>query len=575
MANIFGNTTGLKTRQIKRLESLYNQRVPQDTILPPDLADELCLFSRELNRQIGLAIDRGGKIVRVIAGDAKEILIPDLSDFRTAPGRLRGVRIVHTHLNGEPLTEDDLTDLALLRLDLICALCTSRKGELETVHVGHVLPGSDRENPCRVFAPGHGELLENDCLHFILELEDELSRSGSLQDAPPGVERAILVGVSSLSKAEAEAHMAELKELAQSCGVHVIRNLMQTRQKPDPKTLMGQGKLKELYLMALQDAATLIIFDQELSPAQVRNVSDRMELKVMDRTQLILDIFARRAQTREGKLQVELAQLKYLQPRLTEKNTAMSRLTGGIGGRGPGETKLEINRRRVREQILRLEKDVSQIQSHRRQQKARRNRMGLPVFSIVGYTNAGKSTLLNAMTQSKVTAKDQMFATLDPTSRRLRFPQDVEVIITDTVGFIRNLPKELVAAFRATLEELEGADILLHVVDIASPSWEKQLASVDGVLEDLGLSDIPQIRVFNKKDLALPEEVVKALRQYGGITVSALDRSSLRPLLETMQKELYARTGSQALPVCSDSSTSGEPTRIDRPGQSPYMRADE
>ncbi|TYT73937.1 GTPase HflX [Desulfobotulus mexicanus] len=545
MPSVFGNTGGLKTRQIKQLESLYNQRIPQDCILPEDLAEEICALSRTMNRQLGLAIDRGGKVVRVIAGDAKEILIPDLSDFRTAPGRLRGIRIVHTHINGEALTEDDLTDLALLRLDLICALCTSQRGNLEKVHVAHVLPGNDREHPCHVLPPGHGELLENDCLNFILELEDEIGRTGSLRDAPKGAERAILVGVSKLSKAESDAHMAELKELAESCGVHVIGHVTQTRQKPDPKTLMGQGKLKDLYLMALQDAATLIIFDQELSPAQVRNVSDRMELKVMDRTQLILDIFARRARSREGKLQVELAQLKYLQPRLSDKNTAMSRLTGGIGGRGPGETKLEINRRRVREQILKLEKAVEEVHSNRKQQKALRNRQGLPVFSIVGYTNAGKSTLLNTLTQSKIEAKDQMFATLDPTSRRLRFPEDVEVIITDTVGFIRNLPKELVAAFRATLEELENADILLHVIDVSNPSWEKQVASVETVLEELDLTEIPQIRVFNKMDLAGEEEMEKALRQYPGIAVSALDRASLRPLLEEMQTMLYSHTGAK------------------------------
>jgi GTP-binding protein HflX len=321
---------------------------------------------------------------------------------------------------------------------------------------------------------------------------------------------------------------------------------------------MGQGKLKDLYLMALQDAATLIIFDQELSPAQVRNISDHMELKVIDRTQLILDIFARRAQSREGKLQVELAQLKYLQPRLTEKNTAMSRLTGGIGGRGPGETKLEINRRRVREQILRLEKAVNQVQQHRRQQKARRNRQDLPVFSIVGYTNAGKSTLLNTLTQSQVQAKDQMFATLDPTSRRLRFPQDVEVIITDTVGFIRNLPKELMAAFRATLDELENADILLHVVDISNPAWEKQVASVEAVIEELDLSEIPQIRVLNKIDIADPQEVERALRHTDAIAISALSRPSLRSLLDRMEALLYRHKGSRPFAPFGEISSQGE-----------------
>lgn len=547
MATVYGHLEGLRPRQIRELEGFYGQKIPQDCIVTEKLAERLCQVSREMNRQIGLVIDRSGKVVRVIAGDAREILIPDLSDFRTAPGRLRGVRVVHTHLYDESLTEDDLTDLALLRLDLICALCATPKGGVGAVHLAHVLPGGDSDHPCQILPPGRADLLENDCLHFILELEEEIGRYGSLRDAPEGVERAILVGVAAGSKDEIGVHMKELEELAETNGVYVIRSVVQTRKKVDPKTLVGQGKLKDLYLMALQEAATLVIFDQELSPAQVRNISDFMEIKVLDRTQLILDIFAGRARSREGKLQVELAQLKYLQPRLTEKNTAMSRLTGGIGGRGPGETKLEINRRRVREQIQRLEKDVKEVRKRRDQQKALRNRQNLPVFSIVGYTNAGKSTLLNTLTQSQVHAKDQLFATLDPTSRRLRFPRDVEVIITDTVGFIRDLPKELMAAFQATLEELESADFLLHVIDISSPSWEKQLASVEKILETLDLLKIPQIRVFNKADLVDPEFAATIAARFDGIAVSAKSRKSLIPLLRQMEESLYRHEGTRSL----------------------------
>lgn len=555
MAMVYGHTEGLRPRQIRELEGFYGQRIPSDCIVTAELAETLCSVSREMNRQIGLVIDRSGKVVRVIAGDAREIMIPDLSDFRTAPGRLRGVRVVHTHLYGEALTQDDLTDLALLRLDLMCALCTSATGRLGAVHLAHVFPDGNSEQPCQILPPGDSKLLENDCLHFILELEEELGRSGSLRDAPEGVERAVLIGVATTSKEEIAVHMQELEELARTNGVYVIRTLVQTRKKEDPKTLIGRGKLKDLYLMALQEAATLIIFDQELSPAQVRNISDFMEIKVLDRTQLILDIFARRARSREGKLQVELAQLKYLQPRLTEKNTAMSRLTGGIGGRGPGETKLEINRRRVREQIHRLEKDIGEIRKRRGQQKALRSRQNLPVFSIVGYTNAGKSTLLNTLTQSRVHAKDQLFATLDPTSRRLRFPKDVEVIITDTVGFIRDLPKELMAAFQATLEELEGADFLLHVIDISSPSWEKQLLSVEKILEELDLLKIPQIRVFNKADLVSSEFAGNIASRFNGIPVSSLSRKSLFPLLQQMEESLYRHDGTR--PLFSEESREG------------------
>lgn len=543
MRTVYGFTEGLRHRQIRELEKFYQERVPRTMILSDDAAERLCALSREIRRQIGLVIDRNGKVVQVIAGEPHQIMIPDLSHYRTAPGRLRGVRVVHTHLKNEPLTRDDLTDLALLRLDLICAICATEGGNVGDIHVAHVLPGTDTENPCQVLPPVGLSGLFNDCETLIHSIEEELSRSGSLRDAPKDKERAILVSVSPLPKDQATAQLTELRELAESSDVYVIRTLLQSRRQPDPKTLMGKGRLDDLHLLALQSAATMIIFDQELSPAQVRNITNHMELKVVDRTQLILDIFARRAQTREGKLQVELAQLKYLQPRLVEKNTAMSRLTGGIGGRGPGETKLEINRRRVRDQINRLEKAVSQVQAHRTRQKAKRNRKGLPVFSIIGYTNAGKSTLLNTLTQSAVYAKSQMFATLDPTSRRLRFPRDIEVIVTDTVGFIRDLPKELTAAFRATLEELAGADVLLHVVDISNPAWEQQVKSVEKILEDLHLSEIPQIRVFNKEDIAPPDLVDAALSLYGGIPVSAKTRPSLRPLLTEMERVLDEHTG--------------------------------
>jgi GTP-binding protein HflX len=306
---------------------------------------------------------------------------------------------------------------------------------------------------------------------------------------------------------------------------------------------MGAGKLQDMTLMALTQAATVVIFDQELNPSQMHSIANRIELKVIDRTQLILDIFAQRAQTREGKLQVELAQLKYLLPRLSTKNTAMSRLTGGIGGRGPGETKLEINRRRVRDRIVRLEKSVSDVKKQRRQQKARRSKKGIPVIAIVGYTNAGKSTLLNTLTTSNVRAENRLFATLDPSSRRLKFPRDIEVIITDTVGFIKDLPSDLMAAFRATLEELESADLLLHVIDASSPRFENQIQSVETILADLDLHRIPAIQIFNKKDL-LDQRTADA---YGStsdkIVISANDKLTLAPLIKKIEDTLIQAQG--------------------------------
>jgi GTP-binding protein HflX len=311
--------------------------------------------------------------------------------------------------------------------------------------------------------------------------------------------------------------------------------VLQQRKQADARFLMGRGKLQELNLLALQRGIGLLIFDQELNPSQIRSITDQTELKVIDRTQLILDIFAQRAITREGQLQVELAQLTSLLPRLVVPNTAMSRLPGGLGGRGPGETKLEINRRRVRDRINRLEKALKAVIQHRAQQKAKRHKKSVPVISIIGYTNAGKSTLLNTLTQSRVLAEDRLFATLDPSSRRLRFPRDVEVIITDTVGFIRDLPKDLMVAFRATLEELNAADLLLHVVDASAPRWEEQIRSVERILAELGLDGIERIAVLNKMDRVDAEELERCIRMTGGIPVCALDRSTLMGLIERME----------------------------------------
>jgi GTP-binding protein HflX len=286
----------------------------------------------------------------------------------------------------------------------------------------------------------------------------------------------------------------------------------------------------------MQKGVSLLVFDQELNPSQIRSITELIDIKVIDRTQLILDIFAQRARTREGKRQVELAQLRYLLPRLVTKNTAMSRLTGGIGGRGPGETKLEINRRRVRERITRLEKDLALVRKQRHQRRSRRDRRETPVISIIGYTNAGKSTLLNTLTDSHVLAESRLFATLDPTSRRLRFPRDTVVFITDTVGFIRDLPKELRVAFRATLEELESADLLLHVVDVSNPRFEVHMASVERVLEDLELLQLPRLQVFNKVDRVDPDLLPGLKGRLEGVFISAPNAKTLIPLIEKMEQ---------------------------------------
>ena len=538
MKKLSGNTSGLKAGQIRRLENLYRRRIPPEYLITPETARELCLLSSEIRRQTGLLIDRLGRITCVIVGDNRRIVIPDLSVYRTAPGRLNGLRCVHTHLKNEPLSTDDLTDLALLKLDMMAAVTLTKDGEPYEIHIGHILPKSPDGSPYNILPPVKPNLLDTGCIELIQTIEAELAQAKPAHKAEETGERAILVSVSTDSKDKAADSMDELMELATSGGIEVLETVIQQRSRPDSRFLIGHGKLGELSLIALQKGASMIVFDQELNPSQIRSITDQTEIKVVDRTQLILDIFAQRAQTREGKLQVELAQFKYLLPRLVTKNTAMSRLTGGIGGRGPGETKLELNRRMVRDRINRLEKEIEIVIQQRRQQRAKRSKRSLPVISIIGYTNAGKSTLLNTLTKSNVLAEKRLFATLDPSSRRLKFPKEIEVIITDTVGFIKNIPKDLLVAFRATLEELNNADLLLHVIDIGNPRFEDQVESVERILSDLNLNKIPILRVFNKQDLVEKETLEKLCRLYDSIPISANNESTLAPLIKKMEHSI-------------------------------------
>jgi GTP-binding protein HflX len=449
---------------------------------------------------------------------------------------LRGLRLVHTHLKNEPLNQDDLTDLSLLRFDLVAAVGVADNLP-DRIFLAHLMPQGSQK-PVEVLSPQSFYQFDMDFLAFIHALEDEMARRRTF-DQRDMRERAILVSVSTEPRYEQEDSMEELGELAVSSGVLVLDKVIQRPKTINPKYLMGEGKIKELVISAMNKGATLLIFDQDLNPSQTKAIAELTELKVIDRCQLILDIFAQRAHSRDGKVQVELAQLKYRLPRLAGKGTAMSRLMGGIGGRGPGEMKLEIDRRRVRDRIALLERELKTLSEARRQRKQRRVGTGIPIVSIIGYTNAGKSTLLNALTRSATFVEDKMFATLDTASRRLRFPREREVVITDTVGFIRNLPKDLMAAFKPTLEELEDADLLVHLVDASNPRFEQQIDSVEKILAELGLGSRPLLLVFNKTDRISREEAANLRMRFNAVTLSAYDPSTFGPFLEAVEAHIW------------------------------------
>lgn len=520
--------------------ALYERRIPPEQWVSAQLARRMTEMSRALNRQLGVTIDRRGRVSHVIIGDAHQLFIPDLKRHRAGSGRFRGIRLIHTHLRGEGLSEDDLTDLSLLRLDAIAVIQAQVDGLPGFMEVGSIQPDapSGSDQPWNIDRRKSILDFTEDFTVFIDELERQVA-SNTHTRRVPGAEGAIVIGVSTRKNDESEDSLDELERLADTAGLQVLDRFLQRRRKPDHKFVIGKGKLQEVLVRAMQLDAEVLIFDSELSPSQLRNIATDTELKVVDRTSLILDIFSQRATTREGKLQVELAQLRYRKPRLALMPTAMSRLTGGIGGRGPGETKLEINRRRADERQTRLEKQLRKLSKQRSLRRNRRRRVGLPQVAIVGYTNAGKSTMLNRMTKSDVDAEDKLFATLDPTSRRLRFPEEREVILTDTVGFIRHLPKDLIHAFKSTLEEVQEADLLVHVIDSSSSQIETHVAEVNSTIESLGAGHTAVIRVLNKIDAVDGEHWGRLKAEFDAMLVSAHTGEGLGALMIQIERHLF------------------------------------
>jgi GTP-binding protein HflX len=563
--------------------------------LTHELARELASISGDLNRRLGLLVDRAGRIEAVAVGEAQSITVPRQPSAPSGRMRFCTLRFLTTRFVDDELSAAELAPLALHRLDALAVIAVTKGGLPGPVRMAHLLPAPERMSPdgrirpdarrspaprpvrgaviprprrgrraprpeiedifadgerYRLFPPRPARQVDEDFLELIRALEQEFDRHRTRTKIAGRAGRAILVHVTTGLKADAEASMDELEELAVSSDLEVVERIVQRRQRFDARTLMGSGKLQDLIIHALRLQTDFIVVDRDLTPAQGRAIAQATDIKVIDRSQLILDIFARRARTHEGKIQVELAQLKYLLPRLTTRgDSGLSRLEGGIGGRGPGEQKLEIDRRRVRDRIRGLEKMLHAERVRREQRRSRRRSRDVPVISLVGYTNAGKSTLLNLLTRSEVFVERRMFATLDPTTRRLRLPREREVVINDTVGFIRDLPRDLIAAFRATLEEIEGSDLIVQLVDVAHPGYAEQTRAVERILGELGFEEIPRLLVFNKTDLLDEEQRLERIVGRDVVAISAQQKTGIRRLLERIDEVLPEGVRADAEPT--------------------------
>ncbi|MCH9685453.1 MAG: GTPase HflX [Deltaproteobacteria bacterium] len=560
MTRVFGDTANLKASHARQLQKLAHRSIAPDQIVGPTLARDLLDLAHEIGRRLGLFIDRRGRISRVILGDAHSMELPEFARVRGVSGRLRGVRLIVTHLVPEPLDREELADLAKLRLDLVAGIHRGPAGialdlatltppppaVLDAFHtrlwprqpLAVLVRAAEEPDP-----DGDGEL-PVPLVPYLRELESQLEAATVRARAEITGTRAMVLMVHD-GGPHVTARKAELRELCRTARLGLVELVQQRRRQPDPRSFFGSGKLREVLVRALEQDVELLICDPELSASQARTIANQTDLKVVDRTMLILDIFANHARSSDGKLQVELAQLRYLLPKMVGKGTMMSRLMGGVGGRGPGETKLEVDRRRAKDRIADLERRLRQLRKQRDQQRARRQRSRVPVVAIVGYTNAGKSTLLNTVTGATVDAENKLFATLDPTVRRIRFPMDREIVLLDTVGFIRDLPPALRQAFSATLEEIADADLLLHVVDATDPDRDQQVATVDSVLADLGAGRVPRFVVLNKSDAlrARPSEQAVASLTSGdpAFFVSALQKRTTRELMVAIESHLWER----------------------------------
>lgn len=553
MANeIYGNLKGIRNSVIDELKTFYDIRIEGGSLLNTELAMRMADVTDFINREVSVYLSRSGQVLAVAVGNDQSVELPPV-EGRRGTSRLSGVRCVHTHPNGNPnLSGVDISALKNNRFDAMVAIGVTSPNFSESVLTFGMITGIDDNEQYEVECYGMLTPTEAEGIFFpnlVATVERILDKQSGSASLAQGTERAIIVGMeygggASIIGWSAEDSLEELKQLADTAGAEVVARFLQKRPKPDPAFFIGRGKVQELALYVQQENVDLCIFDDELSPAQQRNIEQAMGVRVLDRTALILDIFAQRAHTNEGKLQVELAQLQYTLPRIMGKGLSLSRLGGGIGTRGPGETKLEVDRRRIRDRIAYIKGCISKVKNVRTLQRSGRAKASVPTVSLVGYTNAGKSTLLNTLTNSDIYAQDQLFATLDPTTRQLDLPNKQQAILTDTVGFIQRLPHQLVAAFQSTLEEVVEADVLLHVIDVSHELYKEQANAVYHVLEELGAKDKTIITVYNKID-KLPEGSALAerlAREENSICISAKARLNLDDLLALIAENLKLKS---------------------------------
>lgn len=551
MREIKGNIKGIRDSVIAELQKLYDMQSPQ--LVSQELAVKLADITEYINREISVYITRSGQIIEIAVGDNATVELPSFSGRRGA-GRLSGIRCIHTHPGGNPyLSGVDISALKNNKYDAMVAIGVISPDFTKSELTFGLITGIDsNENyTAECYGPYSIEDAENiNFINTVSTIERILDKQTGTASLQVMSERAILIGMEwgrNDSLWTVDDSLEELKQLADTAGATVIKKFIQKRPKPDPAFFIGRGKVQELALYAQQENIDLCIFDDELSPAQQRNIESVMGIRILDRTALILDIFAQRARTNEGKLQVELAQLQYTLPRIMGKGLMLSRLGGGIGTRGPGETKLEVDRRRIRDRIAFIKDQIEKVKAVRSLHRSKRKKNNVFEVSLVGYTNAGKSTLLNTLTNSDIYAKDQLFATLDPTTRQLTLPNKQEIIITDTVGFIQRLPHQLIAAFRSTLEVVTEADLLVHVIDVSHELYKEQAAAVHEVLKEIGAETKPVITVYNKIDKLPPDSKLadRLALEEDTVCISAAKKLNL----ETLQQMIETHLKSKAVEV--------------------------